>query len=112
MADQVAHVIANKDKRKASDQKHVFGAILDSDLPPEDLTLPRLQQEAITVIGAGFDTTRYALSVASFHIINTPSIYKRLREELEAAIPDPRNLPSLTELEQLPYLAACIQECT
>ncbi|KAB8071863.1 cytochrome P450 [Aspergillus leporis] len=111
MADQVAHVIANKDKRKASDQKHVFGAILDSDLPPEDLTLPRLQQEAITVIGAGFDTTRYALSVASFHIINTPSIYKRLREELEAAIPDPRNLPSLTELEQLPYLAACIQEC-
>lgn len=111
MADQVAHILSNKEKRNGSEQTNVFNALLDSDLPPEELTLTRLQQEAFTVIGAGFDTTRYALSVAGFHIINTPSIYQRLREELKTAIPDPNNMPSLTDLEQLPWLTACIQEC-
>ncbi|KAE8370766.1 cytochrome P450 [Aspergillus caelatus] len=111
MADQVADILSKKEKRNGSEQMNVFNALLDSDLPPEELTLTRLQQEAITVIGAGFDTTRYALSVAGFHIINTPSIYQRLREELKSAIPDPNNMPSLTDLEQLPYLTACIQEC-
>ncbi|KAE8154551.1 cytochrome P450 [Aspergillus avenaceus] len=110
MANQISDIL-RKDKEKSFEKKNVFNALLDSDLPPQELTLPRLQQEAITVIGAGFDTTRYALSVASFHIINTPGIYKRLRDELEAAIPDPSNIPSLTELEKLPYLTGCIQEC-
>ncbi|KAE8355897.1 cytochrome P450 [Aspergillus coremiiformis] len=111
MADQVSEILAKKDTRKSSEPTNVFNALLNSNLPPEELTLTRLQQEAITIIGAGFDTTRYALSVASFHIINTPGIYTRLREELQAAIPDLKNMPSLTDLEKLPYLTACIQEC-
>lgn len=96
---------------KESQRKTVFNALLEGGLPPEELTLRRLREEAFTVIGAGFETTRYALAVASYHILSTPSIYKRLREELITAIPDPTNFPPLSELEKLPYLTGCLQEC-
>lgn len=112
MRNQIADILDNHATSKASERKTVFNALLESDLPPQEVTLTRLQHEAITVIGAGFETTKYALTVASFHIINTPSIFHRLRRELDAAIPDPDHILPLGELEKLPYLTACIQECT
>ncbi|PYH94387.1 cytochrome P450 [Aspergillus ellipticus CBS 707.79] len=113
MLGQIAEVRSSKANgtAKESERQNVFSALLESGLPPEETTLSRLQHEAITVIGAGFETTRYALAVASHHIINTPSIHHRLRKELETAIPDPNNFPPLSELEKLPYLTGCIQEC-
>lgn len=112
MSSQIAEILAIKaqGKTREADRNTVFAALLDSDLPPEDKTLRRLHHEAFTVIGAGFDTTRFAMTVASYHILSTPSVYHRLREELKAAIPDPTNMPSLQELEKLPYLTGCIQE--
>ena len=112
MSSQIAEILAIKaqGKTREADRNTVFAALLDSDLPPEDKTLRRLHHEAFTVIGAGFDTTRFAMTVASYHILSTPSVYHRLREELKAAIPDPTNMPPLQELEKLPYLTGCIQE--
>ena len=62
------------------------------------------------MIGAGLETTKRALSVGSFHLLNTPSALIRLRQELTDLIPDTMNPPSLTELEALPYLSACVEE--
>lgn len=111
MRNQISDILDCRATSKASDRKTVFNALLESDLPTQEVSLTRLQHEAITVIGAGFETTKYALTVASFHIINAPSIYQHLRHELDAAIPDPNDIPALSELEKLPYLTACIQEC-
>lgn len=88
----------------------LFNALLQSDLPPVELSLNRLQNEAISVIGAGVETTKRALSVGSFHLLNTPSALLRLRQELTDFIPDITKPPSLTELEALPYLSACVEE--
>lgn len=90
--------------------KTVFATLLDSDLPPEELSLTRLQHEAISLIGAGIETTKRALSVASFHILDNPAILARLREELISAIPNPESPPPLEVYEKLPYLSACIEE--
>ena len=35
---------------------------------------------------------------------------KKLEEELEAALPDPKVLPTSAKVEKLPYLSAVIQE--
>ena len=90
--------------------KTVLSSLLASDLPPEELSVTRLRHEAEGLVGAGIDTTKSALSLASFHILDNPEILRRLREELMNAIPDPRNPPPLAELERLPYLTAVIQE--
>ena len=81
-----------------------------SDLPAEELSEIRLQHEAITLVGAGLETTRWALTVASFHLFNNSRILDRLRDELLAAIPNLLEMLSLTELQKLPYLSAYIEE--
>lgn len=92
-------------------QKTIFQEILESKLPPEDKTQARLADEAQIVVGGGVETTAFALSIASFHIINTPRIYERLHRELVTAFPNGADL-DLIKLESLPYLKACITEAT
>lgn len=55
-------------------------------------------------------STAWALTLASFHIINSPSVFQKLRNELEYAMPDPSLKVDLIALEQLPYLHACTLE--
>lgn len=88
----------------------IFHEVLHSDLPPEDKVNRRMADEAQTVIGGGLETTAWALSTGTFHIVNTPRIYSRLHEELIQAIPDASVIPDLLEFEKLPYLRACITE--
>ena len=90
--------------------KTVFNSLLTSDLPPEELSVARLKDEAAGVVGAGIETTKTTLSLASFHILDNPEILRRLQEELTDAIPDVKTPPPLSTLEKLPYLTALIQE--
>ncbi|RDW84632.1 cytochrome P450-4 [Coleophoma cylindrospora] len=108
--DLVAKTIREHDAGTQSGRRTIFSEIMQSNLPPEDKTQQRLADEAQTVVGAGVETTSFALCVGSFHIAGTPRIYERLHTELVAACPDWTALPDLHELEKLPYLKACILE--
>lgn len=111
MGDQIQHILSGEHKdSKETSHPTIFHDVMSADVHPEDLTLSRLQQEAMGVNGGAVETTSWALAVASFHIINNPSIMSRLKEELAAAIPDPRSIPSWDELERLPYLSGVIME--
>ena len=90
----------------------IFAELINSDLPPPELSADRLMDEAGGIIGAAIETTKWATVVTVFHILDNPPILQRLRRILEKAIPDPKTLPSLAELEQIPYFMACIQEGT
>ena len=111
MKDQIVDIKQGA-KAQETEKSHetVFSALLESSLTPEDLSVTRLQHEAISVTAGGIETTMRALSVASFHIIANPPVLQRLREELITAIPNPENSPSLDDLATLPYLSACIEE--
>jgi cytochrome P450 len=50
------------------------------------------------------------MSVTAFHMIESSSIDQELRQELNAALPDRSAIPGWTDVEQLPYLNACICE--
>lgn len=52
----------------------------------------------------------HVLRGTAYHISANPTIRQQLFNELKAAIPDPDNLPTLPELEKLPYLSAVIHE--
>ena len=108
---QIVKIINGENEaHKSVAHKTVFSSLLASDLPPEELSVTRLRHEAESLIGAAIETTKSALSLASFHVLDNPDILRRLREEMMIAIPDPPNPPSLSELERLPYLTAVIQE--
>ena len=86
----------------------IFQALLDSDLPKEEKSAARLQDEGQTLVGAGSETTAKSLSIITFYLLQDKKKLQRLREELRNAMPIPNSQPSLTALEQLPYLARLI----
>jgi cytochrome P450 len=88
----------------------VFKELLDSDLPASEKSIQRLEDEGITVVGAGQETVKLVLTLLTFHLLGNPEIMERLRQEIIAIFPDPASPPDLTKLEQLPYLSAVIQE--
>ncbi|KAJ6443714.1 Polyketide synthase [Purpureocillium lavendulum] len=98
---------ANKSVR----HRTVFHELLQSSLPPEELSVERLKHEAASITGAGIDTTKTTLALATYHILATEKVRERLRAELEEAIPDANAaIPSVPELEKIPYLNAIVQE--
>ena len=109
---QITHIKAQP-RSTYSDLSHptLFHEILQSNLPESDKSVNRLKDEAFIVVGAGTLTTSWALSVATYHLLASPRILRKLKTELMSAISvsDDPNIP-LSVLDSLPYLAAVIQE--
>ncbi|KAF2119258.1 cytochrome P450 [Lophiotrema nucula] len=100
----------DNDGHKSVTHRTVFHELLASDLKKGGLSEDLLHHEAASITAAGIDTTKSALTMASFWILQKPDIYEKLHQELVEAIPDAENMPSLTDLEKLPYLYAVVQE--
>lgn len=88
----------------------IFHSLLQSDLPRIEKTPERLAQESVLLAGAGTHTTAWAMTVATFYLLSQPTTLKKLKAELEAALPNPIAPVELGTLEQLPYLTAVIKE--
>jgi cytochrome P450 len=92
-------------------RRTIFHDILDSQvLPPEDKTQWRLTEEAYGMVFAGGFTTGVALSNLLYHIHANPEWLAKVREELDAVMPDPTKLASSHDLEHLPIFEACMKE--
>ncbi|KAK3302990.1 cytochrome P450 [Chaetomium strumarium] len=116
-AKAAVHASATSKKKKKpspSEPQSLFTALLQSGLPPSELSTKRLQQEALALITGGMETTMYALSRCCYYVLSNPAIHAKLRAELLTAIPDPdpdQPFPPLETLEQqLPYLTCVITE--
>jgi cytochrome P450 len=89
----------------------IFSELLQSHLVPDgDRSIPHLIDEGTTIVAAGVETTAKALAITTFYVLSTPGVLQKLRGELLKAMPSPHDRPTWTQLEQLPYLSAVIQE--
>ena len=103
-------IVQEYDLSDEPSKRTIFHELLSSDLPLIERSYDRLWQEASSLVGAGTETTANTLTVIMYHLLANPSIMKRLKAELTAAIPDPELIPSEQDLQQLPYLSAVISE--
>lgn len=83
----------------------IFHDILLSNLAPAEKKLDRIYQEGQTFVAAGTETTAWTLSVIIFYLLKEPAKLQRLTNELRKS-----NATTSTELEQLPYMTAVVQE--
>ena len=113
VAEQSRKVLNGQvDDRKDGNTKDIMTELVQSGLAKQELTLEHLKQDACGIIGAGLETTKTTFTVASYHILSNPDIYRQLHRELVEAIPDLSAKPlTVPELEKLPYLNAVVQEC-
>lgn len=105
-----AVIEAKYDSYTKSTHSTVFRDLLDSGLPPSDLTVQRLGEEAQSLVAAGQVTTAHFLKRISFYILANPSILRKVKEELRSVMPSDGSLPPVSQLEQLPYLSAVVSE--
>ncbi|KAK9772365.1 hypothetical protein AB5N19_09619 [Seiridium cardinale] len=108
--NQVKSSKADQNAGVVRERPTVFGSLLDSDMPDHEKSLVRLTDEASAVLGAGTETTSWTVSVITYHLLTQPEILAKLTKELNTVVKDPKDLPTWTDLEKLPYLGAVIQE--
>ncbi|KAI4213325.1 MAG: hypothetical protein LQ351_004066 [Letrouitia transgressa] len=98
-------------KEKAlSHKRSIFEELVISDLPPEEKTVDRLSEEGFILILAGGDVSASNLAMLSYHLLANPDTLAKLTSELREAIPELDGWPKWQQLENLPYLRACIKE--
>ncbi|KAK8067555.1 hypothetical protein PG996_006667, partial [Apiospora saccharicola] len=88
----------------------IFEGILSSSLPPEEKTDARMAADAQLVGLAGEGTTAYTLSASLFELLSHPDEYKKVKDEITAAVGDKDRVPTYAEIETLPHFQAAIQE--
>lgn len=107
---RVLRAKAEMDAGITYDRPTIFASLLRSDLDILDKEPQRLADEAAAVIGAGTETTSWALSVITYHLLTQPRLLEKLTKELNSVTADAKELPTWSILETLPYLGAVIQE--
>jgi hypothetical protein len=90
----------------------ILQAFMNENVPRNETSIDRLQDEGTTIIFAGTETTARALSVMMFHVTNDPKHLVQLRAELDATSdPSLRDI-TVTALEKLPYLVRATSRTT
>jgi cytochrome P450 len=113
LRNQIQDIIDDKNQGyKDASHPTIFKELLDSDLPSEEKSIDRLEKEGVTIVSAGQATVKDALTIAMFHLLKSPSKLKKLRDAIHTVFPETSEAPSLTDLENLPYLTATVQEGT
>lgn len=112
--NQVHEVLEYKGIYEKTDRerKTVLEELRDSEkLPPEEKTLQRLSEEGSILLIAGSETPAKTNAVLWYYMLANRDKLARLRAELATVYPDPKGpLPSITVLEKLPFLNACVLE--
>lgn len=97
----------NACRKGEDDQEHILGLMLAArDESGQPMTDAELQDELITMIAAGHETTAIGLAWAFFWLHKHPAILRRLLDEIDSLGPD----PSPDALSKLPYLGAVCDE--
>jgi cytochrome P450 len=82
----------------------IFHGLIGGDLAESEKTDERMIDESRVLLAAGTDTTARALSVITYHLLADSERLKKLKSELQTALPDPSTLPRCSQVETLPYL--------
>ena len=92
--------------------KTMFHALRDGDLPASEKTSTRIADEGTIFMGAASLSVAHTLTIISFFLLSEKdhNIISRLSKELKPFMPTADSTPTYTQLEQLPYLFAVINE--
>jgi cytochrome P450 len=116
VGQQVAKIKADPEtmaaiKTDTRRKETIFAQILSSDLPEAELSDERLVDEGVLIATAGSETTAWAITITTYHVMQNPAVLTKLRAEL-ASVPIPPScaVAGWPALEKLPYLTAVIKE--
>ena len=100
----------DRDFFEKAGHRTIFHELMNSEvLPPAEKGTIRIIQEAGAMVGAGGESTTQVLTALTFCLVANPDKLKKLREELRKVMPDLNSpMPTLKQLESLPYLVSSL----
>lgn len=106
MAGPIQRIREKRNEAPENGQRIIFHELINSPhLSEEEKSPKRLVQEAATLIGPGGESTSQVLAAIAYFILADPDILTKLRNELRSIITSVLSpMPSLKQLEKLPYL--------
>ncbi|CAF9935225.1 MAG: hypothetical protein HETSPECPRED_009704 [Heterodermia speciosa] len=113
MRQHVARAKAGKAEGRTYGEGHptLLRHIAHSEMPVSELDDTRLAREAQVIISAGVHTTSRCLEYIAYHLIEDEKIRFQLQRELEPIMAGyPEKVPSVSQLEKLPYLSGVVKE--
>ncbi|KAK2604086.1 hypothetical protein N8I77_007044 [Diaporthe amygdali] len=100
------------DSNPGPSHRTILHGIMDSNLPPAEKTVERLNDEVSTVTGAAFETSAQTIRLILYYLYSDHVMLQRLRTELAQARNQQgskEDIP-LSVLEQLPFLTGVVCE--
>lgn len=103
---QIEAVQRSVDTPQEKDQarKTIFHDLLTAKVPDSDRAMERLVDEAQILLMAGTFTTANTLVAITFYLLQNPDVMKKLKAELDSALPGTEESFTLSQIETLPYL--------
>lgn len=98
---------ASSKKRGAENQRSVVDTLVHQKEVP--LTPEMIQSHGVTMLAAGFETTKSAISWSTYLLAWNPRVQDVLFDELQEVV-HPTAVPNLDDIKDLPYLNAVVKE--
>jgi cytochrome P450 len=99
---------SSAEEKQETKRGTIYEKLTDPVLPPEERTLARIHDESVVILQAGTESIGRSLSICAFHLAHQPSMWKKLREELQPILPTTTSTATWAQLEQLPYLVCIV----
>lgn len=99
--DAVAKFEATWTESDVKCSKLLWYILRSAGLLPVDKTCRRMEQEALTILGAGGETTAQILTTAMFYVLRNPDVLERLQKELNTF---DEELPPWKKIRKLEFL--------
>jgi cytochrome P450 len=110
LKDQVVSVKNNPVDEKRKHPTIIHEMLFKNKLENDENPVERIKQEVEAIVTAGGETTGSTLTHITYYLTKSPERMKRLKAELQEALPSPDSRLTYQELEKLPFLSAVILE--
>lgn len=110
---QVTDVVKNPESLQGAPHRIIYHELLNPEAS-KGLPLPSagsLYEEAQALMFGGSDTTGNTLMLGTFHLLESPGLLERMKEELLRAWPALDKPPRFEDLEKLPFLVRSFLSC-
>jgi cytochrome P450 len=111
---KIVKVKARIDAGEKSTRPTIFKQLLDPNATEGHMVpdVDQLTDDAFIIPAAAADTTRNAMTIATYNVLSNPSIHSKLKCELKEAFPDGNARLDFVTLEKLPYLVRYFKSCS
>ncbi len=108
--DTTVYQMITERRQAATDRGDLLSMLLEvhDDDDGSFMTDQQVRDEVMTLFLAGFDTTTNALAWTWYLVLQHPSVYERLRNEVTHTLRG--RIPTADDLPQFPYMTQVIKE--